>query len=163
MRARAVDVGLPAVVLTEHVDLTPFRGHLAEIPRTVAGSQAFTALAHIDHPLRSWPQEAEPFVLSDVEEELRHALRVRVQAERALEVNTRLPVDPVVLGWWVQEGGRQVTFGSDAHEPDLVGRGLAEAAALAASAGFAPRSGPRRRPARGAGGNEPPRSCVEAS
>ncbi|NAZ76058.1 PHP domain-containing protein [Kineococcus sp. T13] len=114
------------------------RDYLAEIPRMVAGSHAFTAFAHIDYPIRSWPQDAEPFRLGDFEEELRHALRVLAQAERALEINTRLPMDPVILRWWVQEGGRQVTFGSDAHKPEFVGHGLAEAGALAASMGFAP-------------------------
>ena len=115
-----------------------FRDYLAEVPRMVAGSQAFTAFAHIDYPIRSWPQDAEPFRLDDFEEELRHALRILAQAERALEINTRLPMDPVILRWWMAEGGRLVTFGSDAHKPDFVGHGLAEAGALAASMGFVP-------------------------
>ena len=114
------------------------RDYLAEIPRMMAGSQAFTAFAHIDYPIRSWPQDAEPFRVADFEEELRHALRVLAQGERALEINTRLPMDPVILRWWVQEGGQRVTFGSDAHKPDFVGHGLAEAGELAASMGFTP-------------------------
>jgi len=46
------------------------------------------------------------------------------------------------VAWWRQEGGRRVTFGSDAHRPDLVGAGLAEAGHLAAAQGFEPDTRP---------------------
>jgi len=115
-----------------------FRAYLAEIPRMVAGSQVFTAFAHIDYPVRSWPQDAAPFDPLDFEEELRAALRALAEGERALELNTRRPLEAVIVAWWRQEGGRLVTFGSDAHRPDLVGTGLAEAGQLAAAEGFEP-------------------------
>lgn len=115
-----------------------FRAYLSEIPQMVAGSAVFTAFAHIDYPVRSWPEEAAPFDPVDFEEELRGALRALAQGERALEINTRRPLEAVIVRWWRQEGGRLVTFGSDAHRPDLVGEGLAEAAGLAAAEGFGP-------------------------
>jgi histidinol-phosphatase (PHP family) len=114
------------------------RDYLAEIPRMVAGSEVFTVFAHIDYPVRDWPAAAGPFDPTDFEPELRHALRALADGERALEINTRLPLDPTIVAWWRAEGGRRVTFGSDAHEPRLVGAGLRDAAAMAAAHGFRP-------------------------
>lgn len=119
-----------------------FREYLAEIPRMISGSAAFTTFAHIDYPVRSWPAEAGPFRPRDFEEELRYALRALAQGERALEINTRLPLDPLILQWWVDEGGRLVTFGSDAHWPGALGHGLAEAGRLADAMGFVPDRNP---------------------
>jgi histidinol-phosphatase (PHP family) len=115
-----------------------FREYLAEIPRMVAGSDLFEVFAHIDYPIRSWPDAGKPFAPEDFEGELRHALKALAEGDRALEINTRLPLHPTILGWWREEGGRRVTFGSDAHLPEALAAGLADAAALAASSGFRP-------------------------
>jgi histidinol-phosphatase (PHP family) len=40
------------------------------------------------------------------------------------------------MQWWSEEGGQAITFGSDAHEPERVGRNFAEAAAVAEAHGF---------------------------
>ncbi len=113
-----------------------FRAYLEEIPRVVAGSQAFDAFAHIDYPVRSWPADEKPFDPRDFEDELREALRALAQGDRDLEINTRLPLDPLIVQWWREEGGRRVTFGSDAHQPDLVGAGFARASEVARAFGF---------------------------
>ncbi|MFI5708855.1 PHP domain-containing protein [Kribbella sp. NPDC051620] len=115
-----------------------FREYLAEIPRMVAGSDLFEVFAHIDYPIRSWPGTIEPFAPEDFEDELRHALKALADGGRALEINTRLPLHPTILQWWPEEGGERVAFGSDAHLPEALAAGLADAAALAASAGFRP-------------------------
>jgi histidinol-phosphatase (PHP family) len=47
-----------------------------------------------------------------------------------------------VLRWWSEEGGRAVAFGSDAHSPDALAAGLADAAEAAAAAGFKPQREP---------------------
>jgi histidinol-phosphatase (PHP family) len=119
-----------------------FRSYLREIPRVVAGSEAFSAFAHIDYPLRSWPREAAPFDPHDFEDDLRDALRALAVGERALEINTRLPLHPTVLRWWREEGGRAVTFGSDAHMAHLVGHGFEQAGRVARTHGFTPSSRP---------------------
>jgi histidinol-phosphatase (PHP family) len=119
------------------------REYLAEIPRLVTGTDVFAVLAHIDYPIRSWPAgEAGPFELSAFEEEFRQALRATAETGRALEINTRLPLDPAVLRWWYEEGGQAVAFGSDAHAPAAVARGLREAAQLAQAHGFRAGSDP---------------------
>jgi len=104
----------------------------------VSGSEVFEVFGHIDYPVRSWPEDARPFEPTDFEDELRQALRSLADGERALEINTRLPLHPTILGWWREEGGRRVTFGSDAHLPAALATGLAPAAVLAGSNGFRP-------------------------
>ncbi|MFC0623609.1 histidinol-phosphatase HisJ family protein [Kribbella deserti] len=115
-----------------------FRAYLAEIPRMVAGSDAFETFGHLDYPVRSWPDDLGPFDPYAFEEELRYALKALAGGERALEINTRLPLDETILAWWREEGGQRVTFGSDAHLPQALGTGLAEAGAMAARHGFRP-------------------------
>ena len=128
------------------------REYLTEVATMMSTSGLFSVLAHIDYPVRSWPEAQEgPFDPHSFEEEFRAALRATARSGRALEINTRLPLHPTVLAWWHQEGGDAVTFGSDAHLPALVGHGFAEAAQLAEAHGFRPGRRPhdpwsRRRP-----------------
>ena len=116
------------------------REYLAEIPRLIAGSDAFSVLAHIDYPVRYWPAGAgaRPFDAGAFEEEFRHALRVLAGTDRALEINTRLPMGKRIVRWWHDAGGAAVTFGSDAHRPENLARRFADAAGLAEACGFRP-------------------------
>lgn len=114
------------------------RAYLTEVLGLVESTADFAVLAHIDYALRAWPGEGPPFVASDFEEEFRTVLRALRSSGRALEVNTKVPLPGEVVRWWFEEGGDAVTFGSDAHEPSLVGHGFREAAALAESCGFRP-------------------------
>jgi histidinol-phosphatase (PHP family) len=118
------------------------RGYLAEVARLVAASDVFAVLAHIDYPIRYWPAAAGPFTLAAFEEEFRYALRTAARSGRALEINTRLPLDPTILRWWHDEGGDAVSFGSDAHEPAAVASGFREAARVAEAYGFRPGRNP---------------------
>jgi histidinol-phosphatase (PHP family) len=118
------------------------RDYLAEVVRLVEGSAAFSVLAHVDYPARSWPAEAGPFDPSVFEEDFRSALRATAESGKALEVNTALPLHSTVLRWWHDEGGAAITFGSDAHDPSAVARGFSDAAEMAAAHGFRPGSDP---------------------
>jgi histidinol-phosphatase (PHP family) len=119
------------------------REYLTGVAEMVAGSDIFAVLAHIDYPVRSWPAErAGPFDPAEFEEEFRLALRATAQSGRALEINTRLPLDGTILAWWHEEGGDAVTFGSDAHRPEAVAHGFAEAAQMAEAHGFRPGENP---------------------
>lgn len=114
------------------------RSYLAEVAVLVSSSQRFDVLAHIDYPVRTWPKSAGTFDPRNFEEEFRHALRLAAQTGRALEVNTRVPLNPHILRWWHDEGGPAITFGSDAHDPQWIARGFHEAAQLAETIGFRP-------------------------
>jgi histidinol-phosphatase (PHP family) len=113
------------------------RDYLAEIPNLVKGSDVFEILTHIDYPIRHWPGP-DRFDPRQFEPEFRHALRATAVSGRALEINTRLGFDRLILDWWRQEGGEAVSFGSDAHLPEAVGNGLREAADMAEACGFRP-------------------------
>jgi histidinol-phosphatase (PHP family) len=114
------------------------RDYLAEVARLVAGSNAFSVLAHIDYPVRYWPEASGPFDPLDFEDDFRHALRTLADTARGLEVNTAVPLDPQVVRWWREEGGGTVTFGSDAHDPMGLARGFPDAAAMVEAQGFRP-------------------------
>jgi histidinol-phosphatase (PHP family) len=119
------------------------REYLAGVVEMVSASGIFSVLAHIDYPVRSWPAErAGPFDPAVFEEEFRGALRATAQSGRALEINTRLPLQETILTWWHEEGGDAVTFGSDAHLASLVAHGFAEAVHMAEAHGFRPGKNP---------------------
>lgn len=119
------------------------RDYLAEVAKLVAASDTFSVLAHVDYPVRFWPDwQAGPFDPAAFEEEFRYALRATAGSGRALEVNTRIPLHSAILTWWHQEGGDAVTFGSDAHEPSALAHGFREAADMAEAHGFRPGRSP---------------------
>jgi histidinol-phosphatase (PHP family) len=124
------------------------RAYLTEVLALVESTAEFAVLAHIDYPLRYWPA-SQPFAPSEFAEEFRTVLRALAASGRVLEVNTRMlelnteaPLPREVVRWWFELGGDAVAFGSDAHDPALVGHGFTEAAALVESCGFRPGTTP---------------------
>jgi histidinol-phosphatase (PHP family) len=110
--------------------------YLAEAARMIASCDTFSVLAHIDYPVRVWPRNSEPFNPREFEEAIRHVLRTLAGTDRVLEVNTRVPLDELIVDWWRDEGGHAVTFGSDAHEPTSLAAGFQEAVSMVEAAGF---------------------------
>ncbi len=126
----------PPELFRRHVAADVVRSYLVELAAMIEQTSVFEVLAHLDYPLRHWPAAAGPFEVGAFEDELRHALRNLAASGRVLEVNTKGPMLPEVVRWWRDEGGRVVTFGSDAHEPDELGRRLDEAVDMVESYGF---------------------------
>ena len=126
----------PWALIPRRPAATVVREYLLALPAMIEQSPVFDVLAHIDYPVRSWPEDGPPFTAQAFEDEFREALRALARAGRALEINTRCPLDPLVVRWWRDEGGERVTFGSDAHVPDALGVGFAEAAEMAEAHGF---------------------------
>jgi histidinol-phosphatase (PHP family) len=118
------------------------RDYLTEAAAMVEGFGGFEVLAHIDFPLRYWPADAPPYQPSTHEAEHRRVLRALVDSDRILELNTRVPLHPQVLAWWREEGGKAITFASDAHQPEALATGFSEAVRVAGAAGFRPGSDP---------------------
>jgi histidinol-phosphatase (PHP family) len=77
-----------------------------------------------------------PYDPRQFEELHREVLRGVADADKVLEVNTRVPLHPSVLRWWRQEGGKAITFASDAHDPASLAQGFTEAVKIAEAAGF---------------------------
>jgi histidinol-phosphatase (PHP family) len=138
----ASDGGHPHAIGDDTYDTRPtavvIRGYLAEVTNMIKTCDQFAVLAHIDYPVRYWPADAEPFDPGAFEDEFRDALRALADSSRALEINTQVPLAPRVLQWWRDVGGEAVTFGSDAHDPETVARGFADAAGMAETYGFRP-------------------------
>jgi histidinol-phosphatase (PHP family) len=115
------------------------RRYLAEVAALVERSDVFEILAHLDYPRRHWPASAGPYPESGFEEEYRAVLHALASSGRVLEINTYSPLASVTqLGWWRDEGGTAVSFGSDAHEASRVADGFRAAVAVAGAAGFGP-------------------------
>lgn len=133
------DVG---ALLHEGDPLGVVRAYLAELELLAGSTAHFDVLAHVDFPLRYLPDSARPFDPAVVEPEYRAALTALARSGRAMEVNTQLPLAEPILRWWVDVGGREVTFGSDAHRPDRLARRFAEVKAMVEAAGFRPAGDP---------------------
>jgi histidinol-phosphatase (PHP family) len=117
---------------------TEYRRYLAEAVRLIEEYDGFEVLTHIDYPVRYWLHDVSPFDLLAFQDEIRLVLRTLARADKIMEFNTRIPLDPRVVAWWRQEGGKGVSFASDAHYPDAVGNGFKEAVEVARAAGFKP-------------------------
>jgi histidinol-phosphatase (PHP family) len=124
--------------LAEADPVAVYRSYLAEAVRLIEEYDGFEVLTHIDYPVRYWPHDRLPFVLEDFEDDIRLVLRTLARADKVMEFNTRIPLDARVVGWWREEGGKGVSFASDAHLPEAVGNGFREAAEVARAAGFRP-------------------------
>ena len=143
-----VDASTPGFLTAEHA-AAQFRAYLQETEAMLASDQAFEVLAHLDYPKRYWPAEA-PYRPAEFEAELRAVLRAAARRGTVLEINTTRGGEPgrylvpgrEVLGWWRAEGGRAVSFGSDAHDPGKIAAGFQLAGQLAEAAGFRPQDDP---------------------
>ena len=133
-----VDPGGGAVLVGQDL-LDPDEGmrrYLDEVLAMVRSDAPFTVLAHVDYPARYRPADARPFDPADFSDELHAVLTALAASGRALELNTRRPLETEVLRWWADVGGREISVGSDAHRPDALADGFADAAARAESVGF---------------------------
>jgi histidinol-phosphatase (PHP family) len=143
------DVGVPGVLTPEHSPQV-LRAYLAELLALVESGQPFEVLTHLDYPKRYWPHAEVPYREEDYQEEIRAVLRAAAARGTVLEINTTRGIEPrrglcpgpVVLGWWVEAGGRAVSLGSDAHDPGKIAGGFALASELIESAGFRPNDDP---------------------
>jgi histidinol-phosphatase (PHP family) len=129
----------PAYHQREAVDVV--LTYLAEARDMIASDVPFDVLGHLDYPLRHWPVD-RPVPWAELEEPVRDTLSRLAGSGRALEVNTSLPLDLRVVRWWREEGGRTVSFGSDAHSPAELARSFREVAPAVEALGFAPAADP---------------------
>ena len=148
-RAALIDVSAGDLLAPERARDT-VRLYLLEVLALVESSQPFEVLAHLDYPKRYWPHAELPYREEDYEEEIRAVLRGAAARGSALELNTTRGAEPhrglcpgpTVVRWWVEEGGRALTLGSDAHDPERIALGFERACGLAEAAGFRPNDDP---------------------
>jgi histidinol-phosphatase (PHP family) len=127
------------------------RAYLAEVLRLAESAAPYEVLAHLDYPLRHWPEQAGAFDPAEFEDEYRTVLAALTRSGRILEINAAVPLPAVIVRWWYEAGGEAVAFGSDAHWPAAVAKRFGDLAAIAEGAGFHPGRHPHdfwhRRPA----------------
>lgn len=104
----------------------------------------FDVLAHVDLPKRTAFNIYGEFNVSQIEDSMRKVWERCIVRGIIPEINTkalRLPVHQLhptteALSWYVAMGGTSITIGSDAHQPESVGQGFAEAVESAQNAGI---------------------------
>jgi histidinol-phosphatase (PHP family) len=133
---RAIDEWFHTEGLNGATEAAAIRGYLAEVVAMVEADDHFEVFAHIDYLLRQIDKVGRQHDPRRFEAEYRETLAVLARSGRALEINTRLPLDPLIVRWWYEVGGPAVSFGSDAHTEARVGYGFADSAAVAEAAGF---------------------------
>ena len=145
---RLVYVAGPGMLDPERA-VSTLRRHLVEVLALVESGQEFDIIAHLDYPKRFWPRDRLPYDERACEAEYRAVLKVAATRDLVLEINTSIGDDPTrfcpglqVVRWWKEAGGQAVSFGSDAHDPAVVGSGLGSARQLAEAAGFRPSADP---------------------
>ncbi len=95
----------------------------------------FDILAHLDVVKRQGVEFLGAYDAHRYETEIRNVLRICADRDLAIEINTstlwrsigKTSPSPEILGWFLEEGGRWVTFGSDSHRPEHVGYGIVDA------------------------------------
>src|SRR2546425_787510 len=134
---RAVELGLPSIAFTEHADWLRGQDAVVEIEGYFECIERCRA-AYPGLRIMSGVEMGEPH------------LRAAAARGTVLELNTMRGRDParflcpgpVVLDWWREEGGRALSFGSDAHRPETIAAGFGLAQEVAAAAGFNPSDDP---------------------
>jgi histidinol-phosphatase (PHP family) len=140
---RAIDEWFHTAHIDGEAEARAVRAYLAEARMMLDTDAGFEVFAHIDYVVRQIRAVGRVHDPRDFEPEYREALTALARSGRVLEINTRLPLDPVIVKWWHEGGGSAVSFGSDAHRPAAVGNGFAMAADVAEAAGFRPQDDPR--------------------
>ena len=111
----------------------------------LAKSDMYDVLGHITYPLRYMHyRDGIPVDFRGHDEQVREVLRTVIETGHGIEVNTSgyvscggEPMPPeYMLKMYRSLGGEIVTIGSDAHSPDRMNLGLADAQELLRSIGF---------------------------
>ncbi len=135
-RPRAIDEWFHTERLEGASEAEAVRDYLDQAIVMIQADDHFEVLAHIDYLVRQVAQVGRQHDPRAFEAEYRETLATLARSGRVLELNTRLPLDPLIVRWWHEVGGPAVSFGSDAHSEARTGYGFAEAMAVAEAAGF---------------------------
>ena len=105
----------------------------------LAATDTFDVMGHVIYPLRYLPPQWH-LTMDPYEEQLRELFRTLVQSGRGIELNTTqgntIEEWTPVLNLYRDCGGEIITIGSDAHRPEFIGAGFADACKLLSSLGF---------------------------
>jgi histidinol-phosphatase (PHP family) len=100
-------------------------------------------VAHFDLPART-AKALFGYEPRKYEYQVRRILQIIIERNMVLEINTAgfrkslsntMP-DPIILKWYYEMGGKQISIGSDAHQVNQVGEFLDKALDIITSIGF---------------------------
>ena len=121
-----------------------YRDYFQSLYENIVLMKDFDTCAHLDYIVRYGPSRHLNYSYREYADVLDPILDFLIRHNKCLEINTSplragMPMfNPAadVLARYYELGGRLITFGSDAHDPQAVAFGFSEAARMAASAGF---------------------------
>ena len=120
-----------------------YRHYFKAMLEVVSSHDFIDSLGHIDYIARYARYPDPELRYGEYAGEIDAVLTVLAQREKALEINTRRLDNreaalelAAICRRFRQLGGRHVTIGSDAHQPDAIGRGMAAAEELAEQSGL---------------------------
>ncbi len=130
-----------------HAVLRPY----FDLMERLSQMDCFDVLGHVIYPLRYMNgRDGNAVTLDRYLPQLERIFRAVIAKDKGIEVNTcrgeTVEEWREVLGVYRDCGGRIVTLGSDAHRPQDVGKGLAQAAALLREYGFGLATYEKRQP-----------------
>ncbi len=104
----------------------------------------FDVFGHLDYVIRYGPTRNQQTPYAQNQELIDEILRILIRKEIGLEINTSgykyglgMPnPSETIIRRYHEMGGRIITFGSDAHDPEFLGFRLSCAAELAKACGF---------------------------
>ncbi len=118
-----------------------YREYLRLIRNSLDAPYAYDIVGHIGYVTRYAPYEDKSMDIADYKAEIDDILTVIIQKGKILELNTSrgkgafLPSKELLQRYY-ELGGRRVSYGSDAHGVDAIGKGRDEAAAMLKEIGF---------------------------
>ena len=122
---------------TEDIELYEFRERKESILdyfeteyRNLKRTNGYDVVGHMDFILRDVPGKNNEFSILDYYDILDEIVQLLIRKDKAIEINTKSlavgmqDVSPsvMILGRYKKLGGKLITFGSDAHVPEAVGR-----------------------------------------
>ena len=120
---------------------TAYKQYLVKILESLDAKYEFDTVAHIGFVRKNAPYKDASMPLSEYGDIIEAILKKIIEKDKTLEVNSNIKYKDFmptaeVLRLYYDLGGRNVTFGSDAHITDRVADMYTDAAELAKSIGF---------------------------
>jgi histidinol-phosphatase (PHP family) len=131
--------------LLDHLPVQEAIGKYFDLMEVMVRQGDMDVLGHLDYFNRYIVgRNLPPYNPEDYRDSIRNILDIIISRQIALEVNTsgyrsqdpRPFPHPIALKWYHDQGGRRISIGSDAHQPDHIGVGFAPTVKILREIGF---------------------------
>ncbi len=122
---------------------TAYTRYLQRVRESLDAPYDYDVVAHLGYVSRNAPYPDKKLRYEDFPEQIDEILRTVIAKQKILEINSSargagsdfLP-DRDILARYFQLGGREISYGSDAHDTDRIGDKFTQAVALLEELGF---------------------------